>query len=48
MLDLTQQYFSYIVAASYNWWRKQVDQEKTTDLSQVTHKLDNIMLYTSP
>ena len=32
-----QQYFSYIVAASY-WWRKQEYPEKTTDLLQVTEK----------
>jgi len=28
-----QQYFSYIVAVSFYWWRKPEYSEKTTDLS---------------
>ena len=32
----------------FYWWRKPDDPEKTTDLSQVTDKLDQIRLYVSP
>jgi len=37
-----QQYFSYIVAVSFYWWRKAEYPEKATDLSQVTDKLYHI------
>jgi len=29
----------------FNWWRKPEYPEKTTDLSQITDKLHNILLY---
>jgi len=42
----------YIVVVSFCfvffWWRKPEDPKKTNDLSQVTVKLDHILLYTSP
>ena len=41
-----QQYFSYIVAVSFYWWRKQEDPENTTDLLQVTD-FYHIILYNS-
>ena len=40
--------FQLYRGGKFYWRRKLKDQEKTTDLSQVTDKHYNIMLYTSP
>jgi hypothetical protein len=37
--------FQVYIGGLFNWWRKTEYREKTTDLPQVTDKLDQMMLH---
>jgi hypothetical protein len=39
-----QQYFSYIMATSFKWWKKPEYPERTTDHGQATGKLYHLRL----